>query len=86
MRKYANDENAVEPLYAAIGKKIRRARERRGLSQEMLAASLRQPMTRACMANMEAGRQRIMLHVLIDIADACKTTLGRMMPSRERAA
>lgn len=75
----------VEPIYAAIGRNIRRARERSGLTQEMLASSIEPPLTRAAMANMEAGRQRIMLHVLVDIASACKTTMGRMLP-KSRAA
>lgn len=86
MRKYANNGNAVEPLYAAIGLKIRKARERQSLTQGELAGSLTPPLSRAALANMEAGRQRIMLHVLIDIATACGTTIGRMLPSRERAA
>lgn len=71
---------AVEPVYAEIGRRIARARDRRGLSQEMLGASLSPPLTRATISNMEGGRQRIMLHVLIDIADALGQALGRLVP------
>lgn len=86
MRKSANVEKTVEPLYATIGRNIRKARRALGMTQEELAGRLRPKMARVTMANMEAGRQRIMLHVLIDIAGACKTTVGRMLPGRERAA
>jgi len=69
----------VEPVYVEIDRRIARARARRGLTQEMLAASLQPPLTRAALCNMELGRQRLMLHVLIDIADACGTTIGRLI-------
>lgn len=78
--KYANG-TGVEPMYVHIGRKIRRARERCGLTQGELAASIKPPLTRAALAGMEAGRQRIMLHVLLDIATACDTTVGRMLPT-----
>lgn len=86
MRKHANPVRAVEPLYTVIGQNIRKARERQGLTQDQLASRLTPKMARVTMANMEAGRQRIMLHVLLDIATACGTTIGRMLPGRERAA
>jgi len=75
----------VEPVYAEIGRRIARARERRGLSQEMLGASLSPPLTRAAISNMEGGRQRIMLHVLIDVADALGATTREFIgPRAER--
>ncbi len=75
----------VEPVYAEIGRRIARAREHRGLSQEMLGASLSPPLTRAAISNMEGGRQRIMLHVLIDVADALgATTREFISPHAER--
>lgn len=70
----------IEPLYAQLGRRISAARERRGITQEMLGASLTPPLTRAAVSNMEGGRQRIMLHVLIDVADALGTTTGRLLP------
>lgn len=81
----------VEPIYASIGRNIKRARERKGWTQEMLASACEPPLTRAAMANMEAGRQRIMLHVLMDVAASCGTTIGRMLrpgplPKTGRAA
>ena len=69
----------VEPVYAEIGRRLARARERRGLSQEMLGASLSPPLTRAAISNMEGGRQRIMLHVLLDAADALGATLAGLI-------
>lgn len=81
MRKHTKPPSRVEPIYAALGKKIRCVRERHGLTQGALAESLTPPLSRAALANMEAGRQRIMLHVLLDIATACDTTVGRMLPT-----
>lgn len=69
----------IEPVYAPLGRRIAATRERRGLTQEMLGASLTPQLTRAAICNMEGGRQRIMLHVLIDVADALGTTIGRLL-------
>jgi transcriptional regulator with XRE-family HTH domain len=73
--------SALEPLYARVGEALRRARERRGLTQEELAARLSPPLTRAAICNMENGVQRIMLHVLVDAADACGVTAGQLLRS-----
>lgn len=64
----------IEPLYFLIGARISARRNRRGLTQEMLAASLRPPMTRASICNIENGIQRVMVHQLVDIADALGIT------------
>lgn len=69
----------IEPLYIAIGQRIAALRERRGLTQEMLAASMTPPQSRASLCNIENGRQRIMLTQLVDIADALKTTPSRLL-------
>jgi hypothetical protein len=58
----------VESVYVGIGARIRKAREHRGVSQAALGDSLHPPLTRAAVSNMEAACQRVMLHVLLDIA------------------
>ena len=68
-----------EPIYQRIGRRIAAARARRGITQEMLAFSLTPPLTRSALCNMELGRQRIMIHVLVDIADALGTTVARLI-------
>lgn len=72
----------VEPVYVDIGRRIKTGRERRGYSQYLLAQMLTPPLTRSALCNMELGRQRIMLHVLIDLADALGVRVGQLLPDR----
>lgn len=69
----------IEPLYLKVGQRIARLRNKRGLTQEMLAASMQPPLTRASICNIEGAKQRIMLTQLVDIADALGTTVGRLL-------
>lgn len=69
----------IEPIYVAVGQRIAARRERRGLTQEMLAASMTPPLTRASVCNIEGGRQRVMVAQLVDIADALGTTVGALL-------
>jgi len=57
----------VEPVYARIGERIRVLREMRGETQEQLGALL--DVTRACVSNIEKGRQRIYVHQLTMLAE-----------------
>lgn len=69
----------IEPIYIAIGNRIAALRERRGITQEMLGASLTPPQTRASISNIENGHQRVMVAQLVDIADALGTSPGRLL-------
>lgn len=62
----------VEPCYRLLGAKIEQMRTVLGWRQEDLAAKLK--MTRGSIANIEAGRQRILLHDIEKIATAFQTT------------
>ena len=53
----------IPDLYPAIGALLRDARQRRGLNQLEVAASVN--LTRGSIANIEAGRQRIQLHTWV---------------------
>jgi transcriptional regulator with XRE-family HTH domain len=57
-------------FYAHVGSNIRNARTAAGLSQSMLAERI--GFTRAAVSNLESGRQRLAVHLLVQIAD----TLG----------
>lgn len=57
-------------LYREFGRRLRHARKRAGLSQEDLAERL--GVSRAAVANIELGRQRVALHQLVSAA----STLG----------
>lgn len=69
----------IEPIYIAIGHRIAMLRERRGLTQEMLGASMTPPHTRASISNIENGHQRIMVAQLVDIADDLHTSPGALL-------
>lgn len=64
----------AESLHRDIGKRIKAERERRNLSQQSVSDLL--GMTRAGVANMEAGRQSVLIQHLYNLALAwdCKVT------------
>lgn len=55
-------------LYGQLGRKVAAARKKRGLTQAELAA--RVSLTRASVANIETGRQRVMLHDVFALVEA----------------
>jgi len=68
----------VELCYACLGRAMRAARRRRGLTQEQLAFYL--GLTRASVANIENGTQRVMLHDLPHIAEVCRVRIRALLP------
>jgi len=56
----------ADTMYAALGRLVSEARIKRGITQESLAQ--RVGLTRSSITNLEAGRQRIQVHVLFEIA------------------
>lgn len=59
----------IEPIYLEIGRRIQRFREKKNLTQEVLGGLLQPSVTRASIANIEGGKQRVLLHTLIQIAE-----------------
>lgn len=70
-------EAVVNQLYEAVGVRIRNARQRANLTQTELAQRL--DMTRSSVANFEAGRQRVTLHTLLQIAEELKTPAAELL-------
>jgi transcriptional regulator with XRE-family HTH domain len=58
---------APEFIYLVIGRSIREAREAEGLTQDELAGLV--GCGRTTIVNIEAGRQRILVHKLVEIAE-----------------
>lgn len=71
-------DGAVDQLYESIGDRIRAARARSRMTQVELAQ--RVGLTRSSIANIEAGRQRAMIHALLRIADVLGVVLGELVP------
>lgn len=67
----------IESVYRQIGAKIENIRQVLGLTQEELAKRL--TISRASIANIELGRQRIMLHDIEKFAKALGTTPKHLM-------
>ena len=67
----------IETVYAAFGMRIRVIRETIGLSQSELAKVV--GLTRTSIVNIEAGRQRILLHHVEKFAKAFNTNAKHMM-------
>lgn len=57
-----NASTSVELIYIELGDRIRDYRKRARITQECLAKNV--GISRASLANIELGRQRIMLHLL----------------------
>lgn len=70
-----------EAVYAGIGRRIEFLRNERGFSQNELGGRLRHPLTRAAISNMEGGRQRVLAHVLIEIAEVLKVQPSDLLPT-----
>jgi transcriptional regulator with XRE-family HTH domain len=77
----------AEAFYKILGQRIHDLRSRRKFTQEFLGALLVPPLTRASIANIEAGKQGVLTHTFVSIARALavapKELLGDDAPIRE---
>ena len=69
----------IEPFYSGLGLRILETRRMRGLTQEKLAAALDPPSTRSSIANIESGKQRVLAHTLLQLAQALQVTVSDLM-------
>ena len=67
-----------EPVYKTIGGIVRQKRRRLELPQAELARRL--GISRATLANIETGRQRILVHQLYSLAEALDLKLMELLP------
>lgn len=72
------EDNAVEAVYAVVGSRIRTARKEKDWTQETLADRI--DMTRTSITNIERGRQRMLLHTLVEIAKALDVAPASLLP------
>ena len=75
----AMTENEITYLYQYVGDRIRSKRIEQGISQESLASQL--SLSRASVANIENGRQKISLHLLIDIIQIFSSEIQYFLPT-----
>ena len=75
---------AAHRVYQVFGEQIRNRRRALNLTQLELAERIK--LTRGSVANIEAGRQSVLLHQFLDIATALKVSPAQLLPVAERAA
>lgn len=76
MRKARSD--ATREYYVAVGKKIAEVRQRRNITQEALASDI--SLSRTSVVNIERGKQQLLLHTFVQIAQALKSESHELLP------
>ncbi len=71
-------EQEKRTLYSSIGLKIKEIRQVKGMSQEIFANLLN--LTRASIANIEQGRQRVTIHLIYDICKITEVNITDLLP------
>src|SRR6266536_483215 len=65
-------------IYQAVGERIRAERKRLKITQDELASEV--GLTRTSITNLEKGKQKLLLHTLVQIADYLGTSPARLLP------
>jgi transcriptional regulator with XRE-family HTH domain len=72
-------DSPTDNLYKEIGLRIFRAREKKGLTQEQLGEKIF--LQRTSITNIEKGRQKILIHTLVNIALALDVEVSALIPN-----
>jgi transcriptional regulator with XRE-family HTH domain len=76
--------NDIEHVYADIGRRIQGRRNKIGMTQEVLGSKLQPKVTRASIANIEGGKQRILVHTLLQLAETLDIEAAELFPKDTR--
>lgn len=68
----------IERLCTEFGARVREARTNAGLTPKALASLV--GLSRSSIANLEAGRQRVPVHVIWNLADALGVAVSDLLP------
>jgi transcriptional regulator with XRE-family HTH domain len=74
-------EESIEHVYRVIGSRVRAARRKKRWNQADLADAV--GLTRSSIANVEAGRQRLLVHATLRVADALEVPIDSLLPTAE---
>jgi transcriptional regulator with XRE-family HTH domain len=72
------EQMRIEAMYAEFGKLIRRHRLRLNLTQDQLAD--RVGLSRTSITNIEKGRQKVLIHHLIQLAESLQVSPEALLP------
>lgn len=70
----------AEPFYRELGRRIQGLRLRRQMTQEELGQMLDPPVGRASVANLEGGKQRVLLHTFLQMVEILKCSVDDLLP------
>jgi transcriptional regulator with XRE-family HTH domain len=74
---------AAQRIYEAFGAQVRERRT--AMRQTQLELATRIKLTRGSVANIEAGRQSVLLHQFLDIAAALGVKPAQLLPSQQES-
>lgn len=66
-------------FYLEVGRRVRIARERIGLTQDALASQVM--LSRTSVTNIEKGRQKVMAHTICNLAEALNIPPSELFPA-----
>lgn len=72
-----------ERFYADLGRRIRVQRDKLHLTQQQVGDALAPRATRASIANIEAGKQRVLAHTLVQLAGVLEVSVSDLLPERD---
>src|SRR6266478_1869055 len=75
----------IEPFYRELGRRIRERRMKKHLTQEKLGELLDPQVTRASIANIETGTQRVLAHTAAQLAFHLETSVPELLPAVDKA-
>jgi transcriptional regulator with XRE-family HTH domain len=70
-------EAIQEKIYEELGRRIKAAREKEGINQEVVAQYL--DLSRVSISNIEAGKQKVQLHTLLDIVKLLHINMDELL-------
>ena len=73
----------LEPFYGELGRRVAQLRHDRGLSQQALGEAMKPRMTRASVANIENGKQRVLAHTFVELAEILRCELDVLAGRRD---
>ena len=73
----AQNQNNLQTLYTHFGEKLKKGREKAGLTQEQLAVIV--PINRTYLSEIETGKRQVSLHLAYRLAKALALTLDQMI-------
>jgi transcriptional regulator with XRE-family HTH domain len=73
----------AQAFYSSLGRRLQDCRKARGLTQEQLGALITPSLTRASIANIEAGKQGVLVYTLVQLAKALEIAVGGLLPQQD---